>query len=66
MDFQHRIGKSELLRNVRRLSSGGTPKTSVDEYWDGEICWATPKDLSDLSSTMTSRISSTKGYAARA
>jgi type I restriction enzyme, S subunit len=28
--------------------SGATPQTSVPEYWDGDICWATPKDLSDL------------------
>jgi type I restriction enzyme S subunit len=25
---------------------GGTPKTSVAEYWNGDIPWITPKDLS--------------------
>jgi len=30
------------------IVSGATPKTSVDEYWDGDICWTTPKDLSNL------------------
>ena len=30
------------------IVSGATPQTSVAEYWDGDICWATPKDLSDL------------------
>lgn len=30
------------------IVSGATPKTSVDEYWDGDICWTTPKDLSKL------------------
>lgn len=36
------------LVEVARIVSGGTPKTSVEEYWDGEILWATPKDLSGL------------------
>ena len=30
------------------IVSGATPKTSVDKYWDGDICWTTPKDLSNL------------------
>lgn len=27
--------------------SGGTPKTSVSEYWDGDIPWFTPRDRPD-------------------
>ncbi len=27
--------------------SGGTPSTKIDKYWNGEIGWITPKDLSD-------------------
>lgn len=30
---------------VAEVVGGGTPKTSVDEYWDGEFGWLTPKDL---------------------
>lgn len=30
------------------IVSGATPKTSIAAYWDGDIYWATPKDLSDL------------------
>lgn len=30
------------------IVSGATPSTSVAENWNGDICWATPKDLSDL------------------
>ena len=30
------------------IVSGATPSTSKAEYWDGDIQWATPKDLSDL------------------
>jgi type I restriction enzyme S subunit len=30
------------------IVGGATPSTSVGGYWDGDICWATPKDLSEL------------------
>jgi type I restriction enzyme, S subunit len=30
------------------IVSGATPSTSVADYWDGDICWATPKDLSEI------------------
>lgn len=36
------------LSECCEIVSGATPSTSVDEFWDGDICWATPKDLSDL------------------
>jgi type I restriction enzyme, S subunit len=38
------------LADCCEIVSGATPSTSVDEYWDGDIFWATPKDLSDLRS----------------
>jgi len=31
-----------------QIVGGATPSTSVPAYWDGDICWATPKDLSEL------------------
>jgi type I restriction enzyme S subunit len=30
------------------IVSGATPKTSDASHWNGDVCWATPKDLSDL------------------
>lgn len=30
------------------IVSGATPSTTVDTFWGGEVCWATPKDLSEL------------------
>lgn len=36
------------LAECCQIVSGATPSTSVSAYWDGEVCWATPKDLSDL------------------
>lgn len=34
------------IADVGDVVSGATPKTSVAEYWDGEIPWITPDDLS--------------------
>ncbi|CAJ61962.1 MULTISPECIES: restriction endonuclease subunit S [Frankia] len=32
------------------IISGATPKTASEEYWGGEIPWATPRDLGSLNS----------------
>lgn len=36
------------LDRCAEIVSGATPGTSDSTYWDGDICWATPKDLSEL------------------
>jgi type I restriction enzyme S subunit len=36
------------LDECTRIVSGATPSTAIPEFWDGDICWATPKDLSEL------------------
>jgi len=38
------------IGEVCTVVGGSTPRTTVQEYWDGNIAWATPKDLSRLSS----------------
>lgn len=40
--------KTMTLDQCCTIVSGATPKTSVKEYWDGDIFWTTPKDLSNL------------------
>ena len=30
------------------IVSGATPSTSDEAFWHGDVCWATPKDLSEL------------------
>lgn len=40
--------KSAQLGKITKIVSGATPKTGVAEYWDGEVPWATPADLSKL------------------
>ena len=34
------------LKNIGDVIGGGTPKTNNPNYWDGEIPWVTPADLS--------------------
>ena len=36
------------LRHVFHVTSGGTPSNSRADFWDGEILWITPEDLSDV------------------
>ena len=60
--FPERLVSSELgeipkgwgvktLGKMVNVVGGTTPSTKVTEYWNGGIhCWATPKDLSNLSS----------------
>lgn len=33
------------ILDVADLLSGGTPKTTIDEYWNGEISWVSAKDI---------------------
>ena len=35
------------LGEIGEIIGGGTPQTSVEEYWNGEVSWITPADLSN-------------------
>ncbi|WP_352398471.1 restriction endonuclease subunit S [[Clostridium] aminophilum] len=35
------------LGEICEIVSGSTPKTSVEEYWDGDIKWITPAEIND-------------------
>jgi len=39
---------TEKIEQFGEVISGGTPSTSVTEFWDGEIVWITPADLSKV------------------
>ena len=58
--FPHSLVNSELgeipegwevgvLDDSIEILSGGTPRTSVPDYWNGDICWYTAKDAPALS-----------------
>ncbi len=34
------------LKHIGEIIGGGTPKTNISEYWDGNIPWLTPADFS--------------------
>jgi len=34
------------IGDIAEVVAGGTPSTTVAEYWDGEVSWITPNDLS--------------------
>lgn len=38
------------INDIADIISGGTPSTKVNDYWNGNINWVTPKDLSLLKS----------------
>ena len=41
--------------NIAEVIAGGTPSTSVADYWDGDISWITPNDLSSHKERFISR-----------
>ena len=40
--------KRVKLGEMADIVGGGTPKTKIPEYWNGDIPWLTPKDLSNF------------------
>ena len=39
------VWKTERIGEVCEVVNGGTPKTGVSEYWDGEHQWITPAEM---------------------
>ena len=58
--------KINFLPSFGDVVSGGTPSTSVSEYWDGDIAWCTPSDITRTKGTTiakTERYITVKGLA---
>jgi Type I restriction modification DNA specificity domain len=43
---------NERLGYILAVDSGGTPSTSRDEFWDGDVPWLTPKEVSSAGETI--------------
>lgn len=43
------------LGESTEIVSGATPKTEFERFWDGEVAWATPRDLSILTGKFIDR-----------
>ena len=49
--------KQYRIEEICEVISGGTPSTKVANYWNGDIIWLTPKDLSNTTTKWISRSS---------
>jgi type I restriction enzyme S subunit len=38
----------QTFADLAKVSGGGTPSTAVSEYWNGDVRWATPTDVTGL------------------
>jgi type I restriction enzyme S subunit len=52
------------IKVVSKIVNGSTPKSNIDEYWDGDITWVTPADFNGLNGKVFSsgRNITEKGY----
>ena len=44
------------LGDICEIVSGSTPKTSIEEYWDGDGKWITPAELDNDSYIITDTV----------
>ena len=44
-DLSHNKNEWKPISQVGKVVGGATPKTNVEEYWDGEYRWITPAEL---------------------
>ena len=40
--------ETSQIDDVAKIINGGTPKSNVAEFWDGDVLWITPKDMGKL------------------
>lgn len=38
---------STKIKDIAEVKSGATPRTSVPDYWDGDILWVTPVEINE-------------------
>lgn len=56
---------TKKTRHIFSVLNGATPQSTAEEFWDGDIYWATPEDIGALSGkvlTDTRRKITAKGY----
>ncbi|QCB97350.1 restriction endonuclease subunit S [Arthrobacter sp. PAMC25564] len=70
-EFHRRVGhlpfSQQAFGDLAKVSGGGTPSTSIPEFWSGDVLWATPTDVTALKGpylSATSRRISDAGLAA--
>ena len=48
--------KKYKLGDICEIVSGSTPKTEIDEYWNGDLRWITPAELNENSYVITDSV----------
>jgi type I restriction enzyme S subunit len=46
--LRHASWSGKSFADLATVSGGGTPSTKLPEYWDGDVNWATPTDVTGL------------------
>ena len=41
------VWTTKRICEISDVVAGGTPRTTIPEYWDGNVSWITPNDLSN-------------------
>lgn len=54
--------KEKKLREIVEIIGGGTPDTSVDNYWNGDIQWFTPSEIVKKSAKQSIRTITESGF----
>jgi len=49
-NFHNEVWKRIPIAKMGQIVSGGTPDTGNHKYWDGEVLWTTPTDITALQS----------------
>ena len=52
------------LKQIAEIVNGSTPKSNVEKFWDGNITWVTPGDISKLTGYISSseKLITQEGY----
>ena len=45
--FARSIWKACRLGDITDIYSGGTPDTEIEEFWNGDVLWCTPSDITN-------------------
>jgi len=46
--FEKNLWREYAIKQMGEVVAGGTPDTLNADYWNGEICWTTPTDITAL------------------
>lgn len=55
------LEKGKVFRAAELITSGGTPKSGNEEYYEGDIYWIQSGDLNDSYITDTEKKNNTRG-----